>query len=1544
MESPLVDRLARASRSLISEAEKAAQEEIAELILLALVKEWDEAKHPRGAGGKFGNGGTPEERESRRIVDSEQPFGEITRAALTRSGKSWIEGANEDMILKAQTCADIAKGMTSSTKDLCVADGRLSPSDEMQEVGSKEVEDAIRAEAVSTLVRQWAETSNDDDSLSLAIQQAAAEEFGIKDHAEWTESSPQTMQMMKDTLSENGEVYKDFLRTQYNATQAEFAKQGIGPDDTLLLYRGTGLPLPDAGTKIDAQLRPLSSYSTDPMVAIKFASRASDTILATEVKVSDILSMPATGNGCLKEREMVILGGVKASTVVDAYESVETGKTVVEGLPDMASATKATKPTINVDNNLINSDWIKTGSWGFLDITDLASYASVNGVNLKATQMLSAQLQQAMALPSWIPAPQKLKDEAKEYIDKVTKSLLKEWDESKHPRGAGGRFGEGGGDQQNALIDSSGKVTSNGWDEWAYESVNINDALRGVDPTTDSEGNRLGPKEVEEYKKLANAIQEEASSTTLPFKEVWRGDSFNSTQELYDCYGNGKAASDDVVSARIELGGITSSSPDKGVADDYRATESSGPVSCLVCFSNPNGVVGTMTFPSITDVGVPWQKQNLSDLKMGESVLPEGAKYSARIFPPDTQTPYGTFDHYFVEAYSAAKSLAKEWDESKHPRGAGGRFGSGGADQSIQNSATAIQSSIERSLGSMPEDFFEDPNDLGGVHEYNTQARDASAAAIIEHLPEEAKDQVSKKEAVDVIDSWGVSANDTAQGLVIQDAAQKVFGLTDVAQADRTGKEEDIAYITKNFGGQVEAVLQAAYSATQERLAEVGLQPNDKISVYRGVDIPAVSKAEVGERLDFTQRALSSFTFEPSVAANFGDSVLRAEVAAKDIVSMPGTGLGFASLAEVVVKPSSDTILTKVDVGAGGIVTKAKGGTINLDHDEASAHWLHRMLAKTQKSLIDSLYRVAKERITVEIAAVEEEIDFIHKASLWAKQPQREYHEKLVRYYAPRLASALVRGVHGIPQAINEAKRQYEAAIGVVDKATGNAANASPARIAAASAATAGVKAQIKISPEDAKRVLDYLYGDAYMTGVHSAARQVGSNPIIPEALTGIEREIDWELWGPSESRAADIVRDGGLDVLLEDADVTIQGIFDTILDRLGNAIAYGLDNGLPSSQIADNISEVDPETGLSLVSNNAEMIASTTTSMAQSDATMDTYIENGIEQYWWLAEDSACDKPPGNNCRENMLDGPYDVSPLPDPQQPQHPNCRCTYLPVKLDAQGEITGPTPEDWQGGNADPGYIDYQANPEAIISLGTDATVGAEKSMGKEWDEVKHPRDDQGRFGSGGGDSFGVDSVASLTMERTDPWSLSGGSDAGERARDAHVIMRVQASEKLTGDEKKAVEIYTGKDYTRINGGLRGNGALGKQDAQVAKDLDTAIRYGSALSEETVLYRGITGGGGGLAGMKVGDTLLDNAFLSTTLDLRTAEDFMGPKIPSEGGYVMHITAPEGTRYLLGEPDELEVLLERGTALKVVGIDKTTTSFRGSLAPTVYAHVIG
>lgn len=318
------------------------------------------------------------------------------------------------------------------------------------------------------------------------------------------------------------------------------------------------------------------------------------------------------------------------------------------------------------------------------------------------------------------------------------------------------------------------------------------------------------------------------------------------------------------------------------------------------------------------------------------------------------------------------------------------------------------------------------------------------------------------------------------------------------------------------------------------------------------------------------------------------------------------------------------------------------------------------------KSLVDTLYATARKEIEDEISFVKSEIYELQKAkSPWSRQPQRKYFKAIVDHYTPQMAKALRNGVSGVPAAIAEAKKKYDAEMAKVNKASGNAANRLPSEIASAQIANAAVRGKVTITPEDARKVLNYIWADAYTSGAHSAKSQIGAEGAVPSAVEAVEREIDWEIWGPGESAAANLIRDGGLEVLLEDSDVTIRGIFDTVLDRLGNAIAYGLDNGLPASQIADNISTVDPVTGEPLVSDHADMIAITETSRAQGQATMDTYIANGIEEYDWMAEDDACDKPLGNNCKENEAEGPYEVSPLPDPRIPQHPNCRCTYLPV---------------------------------------------------------------------------------------------------------------------------------------------------------------------------------------------------------------------------------------------------------------------------------------
>ena len=98
-------------------------------------------------------------------------------------------------------------------------------------------------------------------------------------------------------------------------------------------------------------------------------------------------------------------------------------------------------------------------------------------------------------------------------------------------------------------------------------------------------------------------------------------------------------------------------------------------------------------------------------------------------------------------------------------------------------------------------------------------------------------------------------------------------------------------------------------------------------------------------------------------------------------------------------------------------------------------------------------------------------------------------------------------------------------------------------------------------------------------------------------------------------------------------------------------------------------------------------MIAVTETARAQSAATADIYGQNGVEQYEWLAEDNACtDGKTTIGCRSLADNGPYDMPPDPSgdneeqPSQPWHPNCRCTYLPVVLDANGENIAPTSDE------------------------------------------------------------------------------------------------------------------------------------------------------------------------------------------------------------------------------------------------------------------------
>ena len=131
------------------------------------------------------------------------------------------------------------------------------------------VPDPTEAQCVaSMLVSKWAQTSSDDDALSVAIQSAAQEEFKI-------DSSRNAMHRVEsgevaadvETLTSNyGGLLRAFARAQYDETQAFFKSKGIS---SVTVFRG--MRLRDAeddearaaehGAFGDVQLQPISSFS-----------------------------------------------------------------------------------------------------------------------------------------------------------------------------------------------------------------------------------------------------------------------------------------------------------------------------------------------------------------------------------------------------------------------------------------------------------------------------------------------------------------------------------------------------------------------------------------------------------------------------------------------------------------------------------------------------------------------------------------------------------------------------------------------------------------------------------------------------------------------------------------------------------------------------------------------------------------------------------------------------------------------------------------------------------------------------------------------------------------------------------------------------------------------------------------------------------------------------------------------------------------------------------------------------------------------------------
>jgi len=124
--------------------------------------------------------------------------------------------------------------------------------------------------AASNLTAIWAETSNNSNEVSLAIQQVANNTFGLNNTFAWNKDND-LQQIVDQRIANYGHVYQVMLQSQYDTTQQFLKDQNI---KDVTLYRGIKYYSNTKTTSennVEVSMRPLSSFSTDRQTSLNFA-------------------------------------------------------------------------------------------------------------------------------------------------------------------------------------------------------------------------------------------------------------------------------------------------------------------------------------------------------------------------------------------------------------------------------------------------------------------------------------------------------------------------------------------------------------------------------------------------------------------------------------------------------------------------------------------------------------------------------------------------------------------------------------------------------------------------------------------------------------------------------------------------------------------------------------------------------------------------------------------------------------------------------------------------------------------------------------------------------------------------------------------------------------------------------------------------------------------------------------------------------------------------------------------------------------------------
>jgi hypothetical protein len=200
--------------------------------------------------------------------------------------------------------------------------------------------ESLATDAMRDIISEWASSSGDSNTLSVGMQLAAKEEFGLE--KSYTKFETHTMKGAHDKYLSDPDIkagMKAFLRTQYNHTQEFLKDAGI---THLPIIRGMSFadnsPVDhiefNTPTKAKMQLQPLSSFSSSATTAEYFTGTVTGgkgkirVLTAAMIPVERIMGCVQTGFGCMSEKEFIVLGGGKAldDTVSFVWDHYGEGK------------------------------------------------------------------------------------------------------------------------------------------------------------------------------------------------------------------------------------------------------------------------------------------------------------------------------------------------------------------------------------------------------------------------------------------------------------------------------------------------------------------------------------------------------------------------------------------------------------------------------------------------------------------------------------------------------------------------------------------------------------------------------------------------------------------------------------------------------------------------------------------------------------------------------------------------------------------------------------------------------------------------------------------------------------------------------------------------------------------------------------------------------------------------------------------------------------------------------------------------------------------